>query len=289
MTADELKERISKLTIWKKDGQRAPHKPLLILYALGRLQNEKKISLPYEEVRVKLKYLLMEFGPVRKLYHPEEPFVRLVGDGIWELNQVVNKKKFSEASLLSNSITGGFTDEVVTLLREDRNLIQELATMILEEHFTDSMHDDILAEVGLQYRMYRRIPRDPHFRHRILIAYEYSCAVCGFNVQLGNQSVALEAAHIQWHQAGGPDREENGLALCSLHHKLFDRGVFMVASNSKLYVAESAHGSRGFDDWLMKFHDREIRSPINLDYNPNLLYINWHEREVFKGKARFAI
>jgi len=123
----------------------------------------------------------------------------------------------------------------------------------------------------------------------VLIAYEYSCAVCGFNVQLGNQSVALEAAHIQWHQAGGPDREENGLALCSLHHKLFDRGVFMVSSNRKLYVAESARGSRGFDDWLMKFHGREIRSPIHPDYSPNQQYINWHEREVFKGKARFVI
>jgi putative restriction endonuclease len=26
-------------------------------------------------------------------------------------------------------------------------------------------------------------------------------------------NVALEAAHIKWHQAGGPDEESNGLAL----------------------------------------------------------------------------
>jgi putative restriction endonuclease len=207
---------------------------------------------------------------------------------IWELTPSVDKKHFSDKLLLANSVSGGFTGEVASILRDDKDLVQELATLILEEHFTDSMHDDLLAEVGLQYRLYKRKPRDPHFRHRILIAYEYSCAVCGFNVQLGNQSVALEAAHIQWHQAGGPDREENGLALCSLHHKLFDRGVFMVSSNRKLYVAESAHGSGGFDDWLMKFHDKEIRSPINPDYIPSPLYIKWQEREVFKGKARYV-
>ena len=31
MTADELKNRINKIIIWKKNGQRAPHKPQLIL------------------------------------------------------------------------------------------------------------------------------------------------------------------------------------------------------------------------------------------------------------------
>ncbi|MDR5659251.1 hypothetical protein RH915_07095 [Serpentinicella sp. ANB-PHB4] len=37
MNANELKNRIENLSIWKKGDQRAPHKPLLILYALGQL------------------------------------------------------------------------------------------------------------------------------------------------------------------------------------------------------------------------------------------------------------
>jgi putative restriction endonuclease len=78
---DEFKNILSNLTIWKKKGQRAPHKPLLILYALGQLQANKSL-LPYEQVREKLKKLLIEFGPHRKSYHPEEPFVRLANDGI---------------------------------------------------------------------------------------------------------------------------------------------------------------------------------------------------------------
>jgi predicted restriction endonuclease len=48
---------------------------------------------------------------------------------------------------------------------------------------------------------------------RVLIAYDYACAVCGFDVRLGNQVLGLEAAHIQWHQAGGPDQKQNGLTL----------------------------------------------------------------------------
>jgi putative restriction endonuclease len=79
----------------------------------------------------------------------------------------------------------------------------------------------------------------------VLRAYEYSCAVWGFDVRLGTMSIALEAAHIKWHQAGGPDEESNGLALRMLHHKLFDRGVFTLSETMKVIVSENANGTRG--------------------------------------------
>ena len=44
-------------------------------------------------------------------------------------------------------------------------------------------------------------------------AYGDRCAVCG-----------VEAAHVMWLQAGGPDDVRNGLVLCALHHAAFDRG-----------------------------------------------------------------
>lgn len=38
----------------------------------------------------------------------------------------------------------------------------------------------------------------------------------------------------------------NGVALCSLHHKLFDRGVFTVTESLDVVVSEQANGSVGF-------------------------------------------
>lgn len=55
MNSEQLKEKISNLTIWKKGDQRAPHKPLLILYALGQLQTKNERFLSYEVTREKLK------------------------------------------------------------------------------------------------------------------------------------------------------------------------------------------------------------------------------------------
>ena len=46
----------------------------------------------------------------------------------------------------------------------------------------------------------------------VLTAYEYRCTVCGFDVRLAGVSVALDAAHIRWVQAAGPDEETYGLA-----------------------------------------------------------------------------
>lgn len=287
MNITELKNKLSAISVWKKNGQRAPHKPLLILYALGQFQNGERVELPYEEVREKLKHLLIEFGPARKSYHPEEPFVRLVGDGLWQLSSSVDKKSFSDKQLLTERIVGGFIPEVVDFLKSNNQFVPELASQILNEHFPDTMHDDILEETGLTFSYFKKKHRDPNFRERILRAYEYSCAICGFNVRLGRNIVAIEAAHIKWHQVGGPDCEENGIALCSLHHKMFDRGVFTISNEDCLLVSEEAHGTNGFEVWLMRYHGTSLRKPIRPDYAPKDSFKHWHVREVFRGTARY--
>ncbi|MFD2670943.1 phosphorothioated DNA-binding restriction endonuclease [Marinicrinis sediminis] len=288
MDKHEWLRRLSHLSIWKKHGQRAPHKPLFILYALGRFQRGENIVVSYEEAKGPLTQLLKEFGPPRRSYHPEEPFVRLATDGIWELSATVDRSSFTDKQLRNQGIKGQFTPEVEELLQQDPALISQSAIYILEDHFPESIHEDILQAVGLALHVhtYRKKARDPKFRERVLRAYAYSCAVCGFHVRLGHQLVGVEAAHIRWHQSGGPDREENGLALCSLHHKLFDRGVFTVTDQHRLWVSEEAHGTRGFEEWLLRYHGKAIMEPVRSEYAPGDLYLEWHVREVFRGNAR---
>jgi len=158
----------------------------------------------------------------------------------------------------------------------------------LKNSFPGTLHEDILAQVGLDLKPAGLKVRSPDFRSRVLSAYEYRCAVCNFNVRLGDTLVAVEAAHIKWHQAGGPDNIVNGIALCSMHHKLFDRGVFTLQENMTFQVAENAHGTHGMEEWLMRYHGQEIRKPQRPDYYPQAGFINWHVREVFRGPARYS-
>lgn len=288
MSEVELKRIISSLNIWQKGDQRAPHKPLLILYALSKLQNDEIRLISYNAMREDLKQLLMDFGPSRQSYHPEQPFVRLSNDKIWQLSEPVSAEHIKDNWLRSHEIQGGFTDDVIHLLKNNQSLIRDIAETVLELHFPESLHQEILMAVGLdladQSVYLKKVKkRDPYFRDRILKAYGYSCAVCGFNVRLKNQLVGVEAAHIKWHQVGGPDIENNGLALCAMHHKLFDLGAFTIGQERNIIVSGYANGTHGLQEWLLRFKDQRIKQPIEMGYYPETKFVDWHVREVFKG------
>jgi len=293
MKKADIRDRLSKITVWKRDGQRAPHKPLLALYALGRYSRGEGRLISYAEVDRDLRELLVEFGPQRQSYHPEYPFWRLRNDGVWEVSNAENlglRKSSSDAKkseLLKHDVHGGFKKEIYDKVVRDKGFLAQIAQDLLEANFPSTIHEDILQAVGLDLDMETATTtkRSPLFRENVLRAYEYCCAVCGFNVRVGNALVALEAAHIKWFQAGGPDKEVNGVALCTMHHKLFDRGAFSLDESMKVQVSERAHGT-GLTEWLTDFHGREIHLPQRPSYYPKPQFVDWHIREVFQGPSR---
>ena len=113
MESEQLLERFLRLQIWTANGQRAPHKPLLALWAIGRcLRGEERLA-PYEEADRALTTLLRAFGPHRKSIHTEAPFWRLQGDGVWEVRDadrvnLTSKGDAHKSSLLGNDIHAGF-------------------------------------------------------------------------------------------------------------------------------------------------------------------------------------
>ena len=296
MNEEQLKSLIEGITVWKRGAQRAPHKPLLLLYALARTLRNGDRFIPYTEIDEKLKQLLIDFGPTRKSYHPEYPFWRLQNDGIWELKDANNVRIISSGDprrgdLIAQNVSGGLTKDIFDLVAANPETTTEIATAILEANFPASIHEDILQAVGLdlEFKTPEKRKRDPNFRDRIIRAYEHQCAVCGFNVRVGNTLVALEAAHIKWHQAGGPDVEENGIALCALHHKLFDRGAFTVSPELRIQVSDRAHGTHGFNEWLSAYHGKSLTLPQHPNFYPEPGFVQWHVKEVFQGGARYAI
>ena len=294
MNREPVLHKFDRLNVWSRGDQRAPHKPLLVLYALGRRTRGDGGDISFRDVDRDLTPLLKEFGPPRRSYHPEFPFWHLKSDGVWEVHAAgplpARKGGSSprKGDLLTQTAVAGFTDEVKAALHADPALAGEIASRLLERHFPETLHQDILDSVGLTLDTgaTKGRKRDPSSRWRVLTAYEYRCAVCGFDVRLGSVSIALDAAHIRWHQAGGPDHETNGLALCVLHHKTFDLGVFTLRPNGVLLVSEQAHGTAGFDEMLMRHHGRPVRSPQRPEWRPEPDFVAWHGREVFRGDDR---
>ncbi|PKL42024.1 MAG: restriction endonuclease [Candidatus Riflebacteria bacterium HGW-Riflebacteria-1] len=291
INAEAIIRKFSGLKIWSNGDQRAPHKPLLILLALANCQQGRQRLMPYAEINVKLKQLLEDFGPARRSIKTVSPFWRLTTDGLWDIprrNEITVQADGdpSKQILLSRNICGGFPEDMFEFLSRRPEIISQLAREILTEHFPESIHDDIILSIGLQTdfqgKLSQKIKRDPDFRNKILTVYQYQCAICGFDMRLGNNPVCLEAAHIKWHQAGGPAIEQNGIALCSMHHKMFDRGVFSINENYCIKTSKHINGSCGLEEWLYRYEDKQILLPRSKDYSPARSFTEWHFREVFK-------
>ena len=214
MDRESIVQKFETLNLWKSDGARAPHKPLLVLYTIGELLRGKSRLLPYSEIDENLGNLLSEFGPRQSGHGTQFPFWRLQNDGIWEISDADKIRQTASGDALKGDlvhydVSGGFTEDIAHRLQNDSALAFEIVQNMLDAHFPASIHEDILQAAGVDLTLQSpdRHRRNPNFRANILKAYEYRCAVCGFDVKLRNQPVALEAAHIKWHQAGGPDLE----------------------------------------------------------------------------------
>jgi putative restriction endonuclease len=91
--------------------------------------------------------------------------------------------------------------------------------------------------------------RDPAFRELALVAYEYRCPLCGYDGQLQREAVGIDAAH--WWAAEEPDEVANGVAACSFHHKLLDRGAIDLTGDRKLAVSTHFIGRSPMADTLV--------------------------------------
>jgi hypothetical protein len=60
-TPDPVLRPFADLAVWERRGERAPHKPLLVLHALGRWAAGRRDPVPYAEVERPLRSLLREY------------------------------------------------------------------------------------------------------------------------------------------------------------------------------------------------------------------------------------
>ena len=199
-------QQLGQVKFWRTRGQRAPHKPLLVLLALGRVaRGEERLARYEQDIERPLTDLLERFGPPRKAIHPEYPFSRLPNDGLWEIPgreslPATGQGDLHRSGLIKSAVTGGFPEPIYELLLSDSELVQQAAQALLYEHFPYSLHDDIRTAAGFPTEflvqespsppyglVVPRAPtrtRDRNFRHAVLRAYECRCAVCGFDLRL---------------------------------------------------------------------------------------------------------
>lgn len=275
--------------MWRKGEQRAPHKPLLLLHVLSHYRQGHDRLFNYgSEIYEPLLDLMERYGPQRRDQRPDMPFWRLKGDGFWELQNAElcstkGSRQPPRRELIEYNVEGGFDADNFALVAKNHRLIDTLAQQLLEAHFPVSIQEDIADEMGFDIRTSLR-QRDPKFRQMVLRAYNYQCAICGFNMRHDNAPIALEAAHIRWKQNHGPCEVPNGLALCAIHHKAFDRGSIGLDENMRVIVSDAVNGGGVVQRLFWDFAGKAIALPPVKENYPGERFVEWHRKEVFRGE-----
>ncbi len=299
MTRDEVLSAFNAIRVWQNGDRRAVHKPLLVLLALSRVNDFTSQTMDWNDAEPLLKVLLEEFGPDGSSSTRHYPFWHLQTDGLWHLEgppDILNRPACATPTLTElrqYHVRGGFTMPIYNALKANPELINVVAQCIVDAHFPESIRGDVLDAVGLAQVESMSTPkdpqrrRDPAFRAKVLLAYQYRCAVCGHDLRMGQQSIGLEAAHIKWFQANGPDEVPNGIAMCSLHHKVFDLGAFKILPGTyQMVFSQHLNGSETASDRMLAHHGAGLILPQAKEYLPHPANLDWHARQVFKSPAR---
>lgn len=299
LNREQVLQAFDHIRVWQQGDKRAVHKPLLVLLELGRIARGEQGQVDFNVIEPRMASLLEEFGRTGAAATRHYPFWHLRTDGIWHLvgpATILDRPPGATPTLTElrqHHVSGGLSPVIRAALDSQPELVPEIARRIVDAHFPDSIRDDVLEAVGLPttLQVSSGLPqprrRDPAFREKVLLAYEYRCCVCGHDLRLGRQVIGLEAAHIKWFQAGGPDVETNGLALCSLHHKIFDLGAFTVLPETyEMVFSRHVVGSPEIQARLLSYHGAGLIQPQGKEFMPNPDFLDWHRREVFKEPAR---
>jgi putative restriction endonuclease len=160
----------------------------------------------------------------------------------------------------------------------------------LENPFSDAstilvqkLSDHLLRDSGLGMKQILTLSRGGQqrvFRNAVLTAYGFRCCVCEFSFV-----EALEAAHIiPWanERVELRVRIENGLSLCSNHHRLFDAGVLLIGDDYRVKYCDPDGRLGGYSAMdtasSIAFHDKPIQLPVSRKH--------WPLKELLKERGR---
>ena len=283
-------ERLDNLLVFRQGEQRAPHKPLYLLYCIAGVQSGRSRLQSFDAISPVLKSALRIFGPWAKSLHPEYPFWRLQNDGLAEvlydgpLNIRQGNNDPTVSSLRQQNARGGLLQRDYEMLRGKLEFQSLAVHKILDGHFPRSIHDEIIRFFGLTLEEPHAKDKisDVGFHNNVLAAYGNRCALTGFNLEVAGRPVGVEAAHIFWPQSGGNDEVSNGIAMTALHRKLFHLGLFSIQPDYKIIVSSQAVDKGDSQLALSSISGLRIALPQDKVLWPNPTALLWHQRWVFR-------
>jgi len=153
---NSLEERFLSVRVHVDAESPALHKPLLLLFALGRALQGAPRMLPFAEIDIELKTLFDLFHKKASASaNTHYPFGKLENDGIWVVENSDSLQRTSvghlfKSEILARNIHGGFTPEIFAELTANPNIIRSIAASLVTKFIPPEDHAPLLAAVGIE-------------------------------------------------------------------------------------------------------------------------------------------
>lgn len=142
----ELVDKINAISQWRRGDERAPHKPLMLLYVLSE----------YKKRHERLFHYAQEVDePARSTYNRHYPFWRLANeaDPFWEIEngdkcQLSSSGDPRKTELIVYDVRAGFDANSYQFLLSNPRLIDEIASKLIQDNFPESLQEELFVRFG---------------------------------------------------------------------------------------------------------------------------------------------
>lgn len=206
---------------------------------------------------------------------PSAVAMKLVNFASFDPVQQARKVRgLSNASQADREIWNEFNNNSEKLAYES----QKALVKFNKGHFLSDVPD--LTRPTERTRIVRTRLIQGFFRDAVLTSYNYSCAICKFDFL-----EFLVASHIiPWSQNIERRADpKNGLCLCVMHDRAFDRGFITLDDSLKVLISKRTriHPSQSqfYKEALVKIDGKPIILPTR--FSPDLTALEYHREHIF--------
>lgn len=313
---NELLRYLKKLTHLNrasKNGEKAPHKPILLLSVLDSIASgeivENRIEItPILVARFKDNWSRLvtsnTFQPNFSL-----PFfhLKMKSDGFWHLHTFYGKEILVTSSnsirsfaQLKDSVEYAYFDKALFEILLQPKAREEVYQILMDKYFNghgtiqkqsglfEILANQILNDTSKEYQ--RQIEKADEeevfvrcgvFKKVVPKIYDYSCCISGMRVISGFDIQMVDACHIVPFSVSHDDTITNGISLSPNFHRAFDRGLISLNEDYRVIVSNSFSESNS-NFALKAFEGKQILLPQEKHHLPSIENIKWHNEKIFK-------
>ena len=303
----------------------APYKPILLLSIMDLIAQQvigaNMIGINADLVDAFELYWIRIIGASRES-NPVMPFNHMRSEGFWHLvdahgteSDLRNMDRNEIFRRIKNQALFARLDKELFTLMQISDSRDSLRRILIEQYFSPEVRSTI-AEVSyittesFEYsrnllnrsrgrfnlkespsidEIYITDVRSTAFRRVIVGAYQHTCAVCRIRIVTPEGRTSVAAAHIVPWSHSHNDDPRNGIALCGLHHWVFDQGLIVITSEYTIKISPVLALEEQYTEPLLMLDGTEIFKPFDRILWPARVALRWHIDNIFRSANPYTL